>query len=305
MTLLRNIVATSALSALPALALAQDISGAVTLGYGHSDISGISEDIRSTTLDFGGRYDFGNGFSVGGDLSAARLDIDNVPVDLDVRAFGLDAGYRFSSGFTIGAYAEKAELDIETFPVDLSATSYGISAGYGTAYSDFGVFIGETETDPDLPPGVDIRDIGLTFGFRPTEGAMIGGNWIKTELSDGVTDVDITALGVAGSYAVNDAVSLFGGVTRTSIDLLDADVTTFGIGAGYDLGAITKIPGAISLELARSDLSAAGGSVDVDTVRLGYTIPLGGAAGAPRNSVASSILDPRHSAVTSTVLSAF
>jgi hypothetical protein len=291
--------------AIPVAAPAQEFGGAVTLGFGTTDISDIPQDIGSRSLAFSGGVDFGNGLALSGDLGIGTLDIDDVPFDISARIMGLDADYRFGGGFRIGAYAERATLSIDGLPVDPDLDSYGIKAGYATPTMDVGLFLGRSSTDPDLP-GIDIEDRGLTFAAQFDPGLRLGGYLMETELSDGIDDLSIRALGLAGSYRFADSWMAFAGYTRSSIEDLDGNLSTFGLGAGYDLSSVIDFGAVVSLELARTTLTAGGTDVgDLDTVRFGFTIPLGQGSAQPLNSVANSVFDPRRSAVTATALSAF
>ena len=77
-----------------------------------------------------------------------------------------------------------------------------------------------------------------------------------------------------------------------------------GIGLGYDLSGWTNMPMVASLELSRSRLSESGvGSIDVDSVRFGLTLPLGGSSTvAPQNSTAAAAMEPRRNALSTTLL---
>lgn len=294
-------------TAVPAVVSAQDFSGAVTLGYGHTDVSDISENISTASLDGRFGFDAGNGFRFGVDFSTTRIEIDGISEGVSANTIGAYGSYEFSGGVRVGAYAERAGLNIDGLPIDLSATSYGLMAGYSIADAQVGGFVGTTTTDPSLPSGVDIRDFGLSVKYSAAPALTFGASAMRSRISDSVTDVDVDFLGVAGAYTFADAWTVFGGVSRASLDLADLDLTTIGLGASYNLSPALGFASVVSLELARSDASiGGGGSGQLDTVRLGWSFPLGGDTfTVPMNSVADSIMNPRHSAVTSTVLAAF
>lgn len=290
----------------PGISAAQEVGGAVTLGYGNSDISGVSEDLGTVSVDGRVGVDFGNGFRFGIDQSAITGDIDGVPEDVSVFMLGAYGSYRFANGMSLGGYAEKAELDVDGLATDLSATSFGLMAGYDAGAAYLSGFAGKTTTDPDLPAGADIRDIGVAVKYAAATNFTLGASAMRTRISDSTTDLDVSFMGVAGAYGVAENWSLFGGLSRSSLDLVDADITTFGVGVSYDLSSHIGMGSSVSLELARSTASIAGVDDDLDTVRLGLSIPLGGDSfSVPMNSVADSVMAPRHNAITSTVLSAF
>ena len=104
---------------------------------------------------------------------------------------------------------------------------------------------------------------------------------------------------------MTDSFSLFGGVATTAISGTGVDATSFGLGAGYDLGASLG-NSVVSLELGRTNLGTPVGSGHMNTVRLGLTVPLGRSkAAVPQNSVAGAVLNPTKNAVSQTVLTAF
>ena len=292
--------------AMPLSAIAQEFQGAVTLGYGMSDVSDISEDIDTLTFDSRLGYDFGNGIRVGADFDSVRGKMDGISQDVTGSVLGVYGAYAFANGATLGVYAEEANLDIDGVTIDLSATSFGLMGGYETATSQFGGFVGKTTTDPDLPAGVDIRDFGLSFRHAASDQFTIGGSFVRSEISGPGGDVDLDFIGVAGAYEINPSWTVFGAISKASLDLVDADLTTFGLGVTYDLSSVFHFGSSVSLELARSDASLGGLDGDLDTVRLGFNIPLGAREfNVPMNSVADSVMNPRHSAVSSFVLSAF
>lgn len=290
----------------PSLATAQELSGGVTLGFGDHSLSDFNQDLSTATLDGRMNLAFANGVTFG--VSAGYIDVglDGLPIGLDATFVGLEVGYQMSNGLSFGAYAEQLNAQVSFLPIDLSLKSIGAKVGYTTGDLDFGMNIGRTSTSPDIGIfDIDIDNFGLSAKYRPMENLAIAGAFQRATLSFGPMDADIDLIGLAAAYGINDQFSVFGGVSRTSQDDLDLDVTTMGLGVGYnmDLGGVTST---LSLEVARTDLSLMGGSTDLDTVRLGWTIPLGGkGTEAPLNSVADSIFNPRHGAVNTALTGAF
>jgi hypothetical protein len=286
----------------PSLLAAQDISGGITLGFGDHDASG--QGLSTSSLDGRVKFGFDNGITFGVSAGYLNLGIDNAPVDLNAHFVGLNIGYRFEGGMSVGAYAEELTAGASGSPIDLSLSAFGVEAGYATDTMDLGFHLGRTSTSPDL--GVDIDNIGVTAKYSPMPNMVVGGAFLRAALSSGGTDLDIDMVGVAAAYDVNEQISVFGGYSRTSPDLIPVDFTTVGLGAGYDLSGMTGMGSLVSLELARTEASQGGFSQDIDTVRLGLTFPLGGkGAEAPLNSVADSIFNPRHGAVSAALTSAF
>lgn len=288
----------------PTLALAQEMSGAVTLGFGNHTISDIDQDLSTSSLDGRMNLVFANGMTFGVNAGYLNLGIDGAPIDIDATFVGLDVGYKMASGVSFGVYTEQLTLDAG-IGIDLSLKSIGAKAGYQTGNLDFGAFLGRTSVSPDIT-GLEADTFGLSAKYAAMDNLTLGGSFQRASLSAGGSEeIDVDLIGLAGAYDINDQFSAFGGISRTSIDQVDADITTMGLGLGYklDLGGVAST---VSMELARTDLSALGGGTDLDTVRLGITLPLGGAGTeAPLNSVADSIFNPRHGAVNAALTGAF
>ena len=292
----------------PSLAAAQDLSGGVTLGFGDHDISEFSQGLSTTTLDGRMKLAFDNGLTLG--VSAGYIDvgIDEVPFDFQGDFIGLDLGYRFSNGMALGVYVEDLTLSTDALPIDLSLRTVGLSGSYSMEGLEFGAFIGNTTTSPDigLLLDADVNNFGLTAKYAAMPNLDIAGAFLRATIDTPGTDVNIDLIGLAASYDINEQFSVFGGLSRTSVDLADLDVTTMGLGVGYDLTGMMGMASNVSLELAHSDLSLGGDSADLDTIRLGLTFPLGGAGTeAPLNSVADSIFNPRRGALNAALTGAF
>lgn len=295
-----------AIFAIPGVVCAQEFQGVGTLGYGHSSISNGGGDLSAYTLEAAGSVGFDNGLHVGLNGRLARLDPDQVANDIDASDFGLTLNYQFKNGAVVGGYVDHANIDVSGTALDVDVTSYGLSGGYVTDTFGAELFIGESETSPSLPSGVDWMDYGLKVRYNASDQFNVGGHVIQSELSQGGVDVDLTSWGVGGSYGFTNGWSGFAGVNWFDIDNVNIDATTFGLGVGYDLKQVSQIPALVSLELARTDLSQGGVSGDIDTIRLGVTLPLGNAkATPPLNSVARSAMSPRHNSLSTLVNTAF
>ena len=288
----------------PALALAQDTSGAITLGFGEHEVSDIDQGLSTASLDGRVNMTFASGMTFGVNAGYLDLGIDGAPIDIDATFVGLDVGHKMASGLSVGAYAEQLTADAG-LGIDLSLKSIGATAGYETGNLDFGAFLGRTTVSPDIT-GLEADTLGLSAKYAAMEKLTLGGSFQRASLSAGGSEeIDVDLIGLAGAYDITEQFSLFGGASRTTIDEADLDITTMGLGVGYDLN-LGGMSSMVSLELARTDLSAFGGGTDLDTVRLGFTLPLGGAGTeAPLNSVADSIFNPRHGAVNAGLTGAF
>lgn len=290
----------------PMSAFAQEYSGAITLGYAKSDVSDISENIYTNSLDGRASVHFDNGVTLGANANAVRGHMQGTSGHITGTVFGVQGGYQLPSSLRFGVYAEKAKLDVTGLGTDPSATSAGITAGYDYAGVKMDGFIGRTTTNPDLPSGIDVNDYGIMVRYTAMPKLTLGGNLMRTRVSGGGDHINLDMIGVAGAYEFNDQWTAFGGVTRTKVSDLDAKATTFGLGVSYDLSSLVNFKSSASLEYARTKADLGGGDGSLNSVRLGFTIPFGQATSKmPLNSVADSILNPTHSVASSTVLNAF
>jgi hypothetical protein len=236
----------------------------------------------------------------GADISTAKVDIDGFSEDLSATTIGLTAGFPIGSLWNSGAYFEHAAIDIDGLGSD-SIDSYGLFLGYTSDLMAFELFGGETDGDALSGTGVDWYDIGARAFFSIGDNGGIGGHWINSRLSVSGLDVDLTTVGVGGSFEVASGFSTFAGLSRSEVDVFLGDVTTFGIGVGYDLAPALNFPATMSLEFARSRLDDGVDKYDADSIRFGITIPFGDAKSTPMNSVASSTLSPNRNALTTAI----
>lgn len=300
------VAAIFAAAALPSMAGAVDAWGTVTLGYGHTSISDGGGDANSGSIDFSGGVKFNPNLTLNFDASWIKFHPEDY--DLDTRAFSaaLNLDYRFDNGLLVGAYLEHGKIDEDDLSGDLSATSWGLKVGYATDELMAVAFYGKTETDPDLPSGVDVKDWGLNLGYRINDRTSLAANYVRTRLEGFGDHADIDYVDLGASHQLTADWGVFGGASFASLDEADLDVNTFGLGASYYLGNVTQVPATISLEYARSELKVSGSSAHTDTIRLGLTMPLGGkGAKLPLNSVAGAVQNPRHDALSSMILSVF
>lgn len=296
--------------ACPTLTFAQDFSGAATLGFGRSSLSDGGPDVNAPSLDATGLINFNNGFYVGLDGHFKNIDPSGGSASLSLFDVGTSATYQFSSGFTVGGYLDYMDSDLSGLgggfgSISGSATSYGLTGGF--VRNDLGVefHLGMTDTSPSLPSGVDWVDYGVNLRYVAATGTKLGANVQRSNVSGNGADVNFTNWGVGADHEFGAGWSAFGGLTRATITGGN-DMTTVGLGVGYDLAQKTSLPAEVSLELARSDVSSGNVSGDINTLRFGFTMPLGKRDTAtPLNSVARSAMSPRHNAVSSIVETMF
>lgn len=303
-----NLCLVLAVLAVPGAVSAQTITGGLTLSYGTTDGGDFSEDMTQRGLDGRMNVDFGNGFTFGVQVGKIDMDVDGGLGGLGGEFIALDGGYRFAGGFKVGAFAEQLAFAPDGSPIDLTLKTNGITAGYENAGLEVEAFMGQTSLSPALF-GFDVENKGLTVGYTAVPGLKLGAAYLKADLSQSGSEAEIDFRGLAASYAATDAIIVFGGISQSDISSGGVDGLGFdsmGLGIGYDLGAMTGVSSTVSLELARTELSSFGSSTNLDTVRLGVTFPLGAKGPAlPMNSVADSILNPRHGAFNAALTSAF
>jgi hypothetical protein len=202
----------------PALAVAQDMSGAVTLGFGDHEISDIDQGLSTATLDGRVNLTFANGMTFGVNAGYLDLGIDGAPVDITATFVGLDLGYKMTSGLSFGVYAEQLTADAG-LGIDLSLKSIGAKVGYETGSLDLGAYLGRTSVSPDIA-GIEADTFGLSAKYAAMPNLTLGGTFQRATLSvgGGADEADVDLLGIAGAYDINEQFSMFGGISRTSID---------------------------------------------------------------------------------------
>lgn len=289
-----TITAIAAAFAIPAIAAAEMSSGAVTLGYQSSKGGGVKGHVLSFDGVVGANL--GNNVSLNARANALRGKIDGVPGHATGHVLGLGLAYSFGNGGWAGAYVENGGLSASGVAGSADYTQYGVEGGFKFSGMDMAAFVGTSS---------DMDSIGITAKYAPGSQFQIGGGLMHTRVDTGVGKQGTNNVGLAGAMSVTDAISVFGGVSSTAISGTGVDMTSFGLGAGYDLGASLG-NSVVSLELGRTNVGVPGGSGHMNTVRLGLTVPLGRAkAAVPQNSVAGAVLNPTKNTVSQTILSGF
>jgi len=301
MTTVSRLVLAGALTSIGAAASAQTALDA-TFSLGYSNSSSDIADYSTTSLGIATDIALTDAFSIEADLDFARLDLDDVAgtdVDesLDLQRFALAPRYRLENGLVLGAYVQRASLDIDELvggTDDLEADSYGLTLGYEAGGLDVEGYIGQTDTDPELPD-VDINDLGFRADYEISDALSVGGLFARTTLDQegGPIEVDLDTLGVAGAYDITPAFSVFGGLGSFDASGTPLAGSSMALGVGYDLNNVGQLPPVtVSLELARTTVEIGPSSDaedEIDTIRLGLSIPLGeGASDVPLNSATSS-----------------
>jgi hypothetical protein len=301
----RLLLATVAAIALPGAVLAQGaptINSTVTLGFSNSSLDigafpAYDVDITTTTLDMDNEIWFGPNFVVGLDFGISMSDIDATggSAEADLLSFAFEPAYHFGNGAYVGVYYRMGDLDasIAPLPVTLGVDTRqtGIFGGYENGPLWVEAFYGTSDSDPGLPTGIDITDYGIAASYDVAPNFELFGNITRTNIEIGTADIDLTLYGIGGEYDFGNGMSLYGSVGQLDVGLpipgIDLDATQFSIGFGYDLAqGGMGFPGVVSFEFTRTSSDLAGlTDLDVNTISLGLTIPLGpNASSTPLNS---------------------
>lgn len=285
-----------ALLTAPSAGLAQDFAGAATLGYAYSSVSNNQPSVNSYSLDGAGTFDFQGGFSldVDGSLKHANMSRGS---NAGVFDLGGELNYRFLAGPVFGAYLEYANLDSNgLLGRDIDAASYGLAGGYENDLIQAKLFFGGTDASSINGSSSNWTDYGVNVAYTPFETTKFAGYWMR---SDTGSSDKISSLGIGASHDFGAGFTGFGGISHMEFDAFNIDATAYGIGVGYDLSQLARLPAQLSLELARTTIDPVGRDTDIDTIRLGVTLPLGLRSGsAPLNSAAWKAMSPRHNALT-------
>ena len=294
-------------TAIPCLAHAE-MSGDVTLSYGQTKIDGLDDAIGTTFVGFSTQATLGSNVVAGVDLSFVRAstEIEGVDIDADLTGFGLDVAYRFDNGMSLGGYLQKNQLSASVEDFDLfgnvSATSIGLLGGYSMEGLDASAFVGQTTTDPDLED-TDIRDVGVAVRYKPSESVVIGGNFLSSTVESGGDELTLSAVGLAGGVSLSETWSLFAGLNQATLDGFEADMTSVGFGVGYQM---PYFGATMFAEVSRSTLSDDIDSVDLDTLRVGMSFPIGGKpTTVPKGTVAGGVLTDSYSSAAQAVRMTF
>lgn len=298
------IILGAVVTALPVAAMAQDVTGGATLGFG--SISGPDgfPDVTTRALDGAIGLDYDNGLRLGASASSVRADLSGIEEDISANVFGLTAGASFSNFWNAGVYYEYGKIGIVSL-LEASIDSYGLFLGYDSDLMGFEVFAGTTDSYLLSGTGVDWADVGASASFKMGANSKIGGHVVRSRLSGGGDEVDLTTMGLGGSYGFGNGLVGYAGVTHGQIDDLVGDLTTVGLGVGYDLSDTANFPAMLSFEVARSRLDDGVDNVDLDTIRFGVTLPLGGGKAVPMNSVAANAMSPNRTALSTAIVGAF
>lgn len=282
------------ISAAPVAAQAEIVTGALTLSYTeHSNDFG---DMTTTGLDGRMVIDMENGLTFGLDLGQSSMSVDGIPIDIESDFYGLNAKYAFGNGMNAGVYMDRFAIGLDGIPIELTLKSKGVTLGYVGNGFEAEAFYGNTDVIM-----VDIDNFGVAGSYTGMEGLELGAVYHRSRLSIGGSSENLDFKGVAGTYMATPSLMVFGGFG--TLDVLGmGDLDSMGLGISYDLAGATGFASSLSLEYGQTSLDG----LDLDVIRVGWTIPLGKkGAVLPMNSVADSILNPRHGALVAGLTSGF
>lgn len=286
------------ISAAPIAAQAETVTGGLTLSYTQHDND--FGDMSTTGVDGRLAVDMDNGLSFGVDLGHSTMSVDGAPFDFNAEFMSVSAGYRLGNGLRAGVFADRLTLGVDVAPVDITLKTNGVELGYAGNGYEVDAFFGKTSLSVPFVSG-DIDNLGVSAHYTGVEGLDVGATFLRARLSDGGASADIDFKGAAATYMVNSSVMVFGGIGQLDSEFL-GEVDSIGLGASYDLGAMTGFASSLSLEVGRTSLDGS----DLDVIRLGLSIPLGKSGPVlPMNSVADAILNPRHGALNAGLTAGF
>lgn len=282
------------ISTAPVLAQAETITGGMTLTY--TELSNDFGDMETKGLDGRVGIDMDNGFSFGIEMGQSSMSVTGVPVDLEAEFYGLNAKYGFGNGMSAGVFMDRFSVGIDGLPIELTLKTNGVTFDYEGNGFEAEVFYGTTDIT-----SLDVDNYGVAGSYTGVEGLEIGAAFHRAQLSMGGDSADLDFSGVAGTYLVTPSLMVFGGTGQ--LDLLGlGDLDSTGLGVSYGLGAGAGFSTSLSLEVARTALEGE----NLDVIRVGLTIPLGKQGPVlPMNSVADSILNPRHGALVAGLTAGF
>lgn len=297
----------------PFAASAQEFSGAVTLGFSRSNYD-LAPDMNVDALTLDGRFNvaLAEGWSVGARYNSFDQDYPNNE-GIFGSLIGLEVDYQVTDTFAVGVYLEQFSLGLDDNGIKyadfFTSRSVGIEGHYTTDKFDIGFHYGTGTPGGQIGyifSTMDVTHVGLSGHYDVSDKLMVGGSVVRTtvEAGGGIPDLRMTVSGIAAVYSATDTINLFGGVARFSNSFLQLDDTTMSLGGTYDLSAQMGMPLVASLELARTKSDSFGGGENIDSVRLGLTLPIGkGKVQAPLNSSVDAILNPSRSAFSQWFLS--
>ncbi|MGO4908452.1 hypothetical protein ACEN2J_08985 [Pseudorhodobacter sp. W20_MBD10_FR17] len=296
------LISTAAVAmALPAMVAAQALNGTATVGYGYNDVMGGS-NIHTPSIDGRFDYDNGNALHFGGDISGLRGSANGLTGKVSALVGGVNGKYQFSNGFNLGAYGERASVDVTGLAGNRSVNSIGLMGGYDVETTKVSAFFGNSKTSKALAAGSKMKDYGIMGRFTASDQLTLGGSLARSTVSGSGSSADLDFVGIAGAYRMGQSVTVFGGLTDSNLSTLGS-VTTFGLGASFDMSSHMSEGTNVSVELARSNVTGAG---HMNSLRVGLSVPIGSSSNAiPLNSVADTAMNPRHNALSSAILSAF
>jgi hypothetical protein len=289
---------------LPQALSAQEISGAASLGYGKLTGPADFEEAGIRALDGQMTLAYDNGLMLGARAASARADFEGIDEDASINVFGLTAGAGFANFWNGGFYYEFGDLSIDGFGNE-SIDSHGVFLGYDSDLMAFELFAGKTDGYALAGTDLDWTDLGARAAVNIGATGRIGGHVQRSRLSESGESANLLSYGLGGHYGFAQGFSAFAGLTRAEVEDVVGEMTTFGIGMGYDLSTAANFPATLSLELARTRLDDGTDRADLDTIRFGVTLPLGAARSLPLNSVAASALNPNRTALSTALVGAF
>ena len=289
------------------------ISTTFTFGYSSGDIDG-DIDLSTMTFDVDSDISLGSNINIALGLSISKTTVEDLlgpggDIDAELISFGFDPSYHFGNGGYAGVYYRSGDLDIAIpiIPINfgIDTSSMGIFGGYESGPLWVEAFYGTSDADL-IGPG-DITDYGASFSYGATADRDVFGHVARTDIEDGFGDnLELTILGVGAEYRMQNGLAFYGSLGRlntggTIVAGGDVYANQATLGASYALQ--TSIPAVFSLEFTKTEVDLDGllgpDPLDIDTVSVGLTIPVGSNAKAkPLNSSTQTARGASRSAIS-------
>jgi len=223
-------------AALLAAAVAPGVAAAAT-GY-------IDLGYATTNADTGGADNDADTWAADG---VVAFDAHSLGVQLDGRVGSLDADggdvdfwnagahvYKRQSNFLVGGYVGVTNFDADGSD-DVSEWTVALEGQYYFAKTTLNASLSRSEGDDDIDLDATALDLGVRHFL--SDNFAIEGNVGFANIDDGSDDADATTVGIGAEYQLTSVpVSVFGGWQHSEIDDADVDFDTFGVGVRYNWG---------------------------------------------------------------------
>jgi hypothetical protein len=224
--------AAALLAAAVAPGVAAAATGYIDLGYAttNADTGSTDTDADSWAADGVVAFD-AHALGVQLDGRVGNLDADGADVDF------WNAGahvYKRQSNFLVGGYVGVTNFDTGGGD-DVSEWTVALEGQYYLAKTTLNASLSRSEGDSDINLDATAIDLGVRHFIN--DNFAIEGNVGFANIDSGGDDADATSVGIGAEYQLASVpVSVFGGWQHSEIDDANLDFDTFGVGVRYNWG---------------------------------------------------------------------